>query len=163
MPYDMATHPAKALLLKKALSPKPETCPGLMSHPCPLTPCLSWDILGCPFPFVTLSEIPHQHWVCKRWESTRKEPAATGQVGEQGRITPTCPMGTIPLTLPHLAAIKANPGLLAIGEHLPQCDPKHPGVTGMGESPCLQALRGTPGKKQGSKGRLLWDLSLLPL
>lgn len=50
---------------------------------------------------------------------------------------------------PHLTAIEANPGLLAISEHLPQCDPKHPGVTSMGEGTCLQALGGTPGKGKG--------------
>jgi hypothetical protein len=60
-----------------------------------------------------------------------------------------------------LTAIEANPGLLAIGEHLPQCDPKHPGVAGMGESPCLQALRGTPGKRH--LAMLLHDIVVIIL
>ena len=44
----------------------------------------------------------------------------------------------------YLATIEAQPWLLSVSEHLPQRDPKHPRVAGVGEGPGLQALRGTP-------------------
>lgn len=34
----------------------------------------------------------------------------------------------------HLAPIEAQPRLLPMGEHLPQSDPKHPGIRRMRES-----------------------------
>lgn len=73
---------------------------------------------------------------------------------QQGtQSTPTRPVGRAS-PAPHLTAVETNPGLLAIGEHLPQCDPKHPGITGMGEGTCLQALRSTPGRGRGHKESL---------
>ena len=82
-------------------------------------------------------------------DCSKQKPVLTGPGWEPGiKATPIHPVRSTSPT-PHLTAIKANPGLLAIGEHLPQCYPKHPGVTGMGEGACLQALRGTPGRGRG--------------
>lgn len=46
---------------------------------------------------------------------------------------------------PHLASVQAEPRLPPVGEHLPQRDPEHPGVGGVGEGAGLQGLRSTPG------------------
>lgn len=51
--------------------------------------------------------------------------------------------------LKHLTPIEAQPRLLAVGEHLPQGDAKHPGVGGVGEGARLQRLRSTPGGHGG--------------
>ena len=72
-----------------------------------------------------------------------------GQAESQGSNQPPATRWGAPPQPPHLTAIEANPGLLAIGEHLPQRDPKHPGVAGVGEGACLQALWGTPGRGRG--------------
>lgn len=45
----------------------------------------------------------------------------------------------------YLAPVEAQPRLLAMGEHLPQGNSKHPRVCGMGERPGLQTLWSTPG------------------
>lgn len=72
-----------------------------------------------------------------------------GQAESQGPNQPPATQWGAPPQPPHLTAIEANPGLLAVGEHLPQRDPKHPGVAGVGEGTCLQALWGTPGRDKG--------------
>lgn len=46
----------------------------------------------------------------------------------------------------NLAAVEAEPRLLAVTEHLPQRHTKHPGITGMREGSGLQALWSTPDK-----------------
>ena len=46
----------------------------------------------------------------------------------------------------YLAAIEAHPWLLSVGEHLPQGDSEHPGVTGVREGAGLQAFGSTPGE-----------------
>lgn len=49
----------------------------------------------------------------------------------------------------HLAPIKAQPRLLSVAEHLPQSDPKHPGIRRVRESTRLQRLWSTPGEGHG--------------
>lgn len=44
----------------------------------------------------------------------------------------------------YLAPVEAQPGLLAVGEHLPQGHAEHPGVRGVGERPGLQTLWSAP-------------------
>lgn len=44
----------------------------------------------------------------------------------------------------YLAPIKAQPRLLAMREHLPESDSKHPCVCGVGERSGLQTLWGAP-------------------
>ena len=44
----------------------------------------------------------------------------------------------------HLASVEAQPGLLAVCEHLPESDSKHPGVCSVGERSGLQTLWGAP-------------------
>lgn len=146
----MPAHHEEVLLLQKAPAPEPQTftpalaLPGTLSPMCS-TPMLSWDILG--FPSLLLSS-QRSHVNMRDGSLPEKNQYQQGQFGNQERITPAHPMGkNLSLRPSYLAAIEANPGLLAIRKHLPQCDPKHPGVTGMGESPCLQALRGTPGRR----------------
>lgn len=50
----------------------------------------------------------------------------------------------------YLAAIKTQPRLLAMCEHLPESNTKHPCVCSMGECPRLQTLWGTPATGQAS-------------
>ena len=63
--------------------------------------------------------------------------------GEDGTVTPLCAGNDDIVT--HLCAVVAEPRFLSVGEHLPQCHPKHPGVAGMGELAHLKTLGGTPG------------------
>lgn len=44
----------------------------------------------------------------------------------------------------YLAPVEAQPRLLAVCEHLPQGDSKHPRVCGVGERPGLQTLWSAP-------------------
>lgn len=44
----------------------------------------------------------------------------------------------------NLAAVETEPWLLSMSEHLPQRHTEHPGITGVRESPGLQALWSTP-------------------
>lgn len=76
-----------------------------------------------------------------------------GQAASWEWNSPHQPYGG-PSPSPHLTAIEADPGLLAIGEHFPQRHPEHPGVAGMGEGACLQALGGTPGRGRGQREAL---------
>lgn len=51
----------------------------------------------------------------------------------------------------YLAAVEAQPGLLAVREHLPQGHAEHPRVRGVGERPGLQTLWSAPEAPQGEK------------
>ncbi len=50
----------------------------------------------------------------------------------------------------YLAPIKTQPRLLAMCEHLPESDSKHPCVCGMGECAGLQTLRGAPASERNT-------------
>lgn len=65
----------------------------------------------------------------------------------------------------HLTPIKAHPRLLPMGEHLPQCHPKHPGIRRMRESTRLQRLWSTPGGKwaRGQRIREKWTWAMSQL
>lgn len=96
--------------------------------------------------FAQLSEESGRHRLWQTGTPTAKSQFQKGQVGIQGPDHPPGPS--------HLTAIEANPGLLAVGKHLPQRYPKHPGVASVGEGSSLQALRGTPGRDRGQRAGL---------
>lgn len=130
----MAAHHGKALLLKKAVSPEPKTfipalalprthLSSMSSYPHAMTFWATPSLLFCfffPFSFVKLSEIPMSTSGVQEMGVYQKRTRSNRvKVGNQGWMTSTYPMGNLPLPLTHLAAIEANPGFLAICEHLP--------------------------------------------
>lgn len=63
------------------------------------------------------------------------------------------PAATFPV---YLAPVEAQPGLLAVGEHLPQGHAEHPRVRGVGERPGLQTLWSAPEAPQGRESKANW-------
>lgn len=77
------------------------------------------------------------------------------------KVTSTADNHLMQLTSMYLSAWQPEPGLLTVGEHLPQGDAKHPHVWGMREGANTKTLRCTPARKENFKRGILSNIYFL--